>query len=66
MRAVDGPIPRLLFAILEMSFITVLSLATIVAYTPVFLLPGLIVGFVGAYAGNIYLKAQLSTKREMR
>jgi hypothetical protein len=33
--------------------------------TPVFLAPGLFIGMLGGWIGRIYMKAQLSVKREM-
>lgn len=42
------------------------SLCGIVVFTPVFLLPGVVVAISGIYVGNLYLRAQLSIKREMR
>jgi hypothetical protein len=37
----------------------------IVVLTPVFLLPGILVAFVGGYCGQLYIRAQLAVKREM-
>lgn len=37
-----------------------------VIFTPIFLLPGLVIAILGVYLGNLYLKAQMSVKREMR
>ena len=32
---------------------------------PIFVIPGLLLGAVGGYLGQVYMKAQLSVKREM-
>ena len=45
---------------------TLVKLAGPVIFTPIFLLPGVVIGVVGVYLSNIYLKAQMSVKREMR
>ena len=44
----------------------VIKLGGPVLFTPVFLLPGVLIGVLGGYIGNIYLRAQMSVKREMR
>jgi hypothetical protein len=41
------------------------KLGAVVVLTPVFVIPGFFVGFFGAWCGQIYMKAQLSVKREM-
>jgi hypothetical protein len=38
----------------------------IVAFSPVFFFPAILVAAIGATLANFYLKAQLSVKREMR
>lgn len=43
----------------------VIKLGAVVAYTPIFLIPGIFISVLGGYAGNIYMRAQLSVKREM-
>lgn len=42
-----------------------MKFAAVVAFTPIFLFPGLVVALLGAWCGQIYLKAQLCVKREM-
>ena len=37
-----------------------------VLFTPIFLLPGVLIALLGVYIGNIYLRAQMSVKREKR
>jgi hypothetical protein len=43
----------------------VVKLGAVIYMTPIFVIPGLAVGALGARLGNIYIKAQLSVKREM-
>lgn len=49
----------------EATIILLVKLIIILTYTPIFLLPAVFVATIGAYVGNIYIKAQLSIKREM-
>jgi hypothetical protein len=39
-------------------------LGGVVLITPLFLLPGVVVGLVGACCGQMYIRSQLSVKRE--
>jgi hypothetical protein len=39
--------------------------AAVVILTPIFLIPGVLVAVLGGICGQIYIKAQLSVKREM-
>ncbi|KDR83054.1 hypothetical protein GALMADRAFT_238844 [Galerina marginata CBS 339.88] len=64
-RVVDGPIAEEFLALTYMSIGMVTNLFVIIIFTPIFLFPGLAVAALGFYLGNIYLKAQLSVKREM-
>ncbi|PPQ64837.1 hypothetical protein CVT24_008202 [Panaeolus cyanescens] len=50
------------------SSLAVVMLVKIIApvlFTPLFLVPSLLVALIGMYVGNLYLKAQMSVKREM-
>jgi hypothetical protein len=49
----------------EITITMIVKLAAVVYMTPVFVLPGLGIGALGSWLGNIYIKAQLSVKREM-
>ena len=42
-----------------------MKLLAVVALSPVFAIPGMLVSILGGYCGQIYMKAQLSVKREM-
>lgn len=63
---VDGELANDFYATAFIGFIMIVRLAGSVVFTPAFLIPGLGVILVGVYLGNLYLKAQLSVKREMR
>ncbi|KAF9455005.1 hypothetical protein P691DRAFT_813919 [Macrolepiota fuliginosa MF-IS2] len=64
-RAVDGPLKDSGKWFMEITMSMVMKLAAVVFMTPIFLIPGLIVGAVGGWVGQIYMAAQLSVKREM-
>lgn len=42
------------------------KLGAVAIFTPLFIFPGLGIAAAGFYLGNMYLKAQLSVKRETR
>jgi hypothetical protein len=42
------------------------KIGAVALFAPIFLVPGLVITVTGIYLGNMYLKAQLSVKREMR
>jgi hypothetical protein len=52
--------------LLDLAAGMVTKLGAIVLFTPLFLVPGVGVAIFGFYLGNMYLKAQLSVKRESR
>jgi hypothetical protein len=41
------------------------KIGSVVYYAPSFLLPAVFLALVGGWLGNVYIKAQLSVKREM-
>jgi len=63
---VDGPLPPIFENFLAHLFGMVTKSTEIVLFTPIFSIPGFGIGVLGVYIGNLYLKAQLSAKREMR
>ena len=65
MIAVDSSIPDYLNAVLSMGISMFAKFIGIVVFSPVFLLPGVMAFVIGAALGQIYIKAQLSVKREM-
>ncbi|KAK0496137.1 P-loop containing nucleoside triphosphate hydrolase protein [Armillaria luteobubalina] len=62
---VDSVLPTSLFFLTSISMAMLFKLSAVVVFSPVFLVPGLIMGIAGAYLGQIYMKAQLPIKREM-
>ena len=42
-----------------------MKLGGIILYIPVFIIPSIVFSIAGGYLGTIYLKAQMSVKREM-
>ncbi|KAK0220002.1 hypothetical protein IW262DRAFT_1381904 [Armillaria fumosa] len=62
---VDSILPTSLFFLTSISMAMLFKLSAVIVFTPVFLVPGLIMGIAGAYLGQIYMKAQLPVKREM-
>ncbi|KAH7905305.1 P-loop containing nucleoside triphosphate hydrolase protein [Hygrophoropsis aurantiaca] len=63
--SLDRSLPQRLGAMVQLTVTILIKLGAIVLVTPAFLLPGIIVGVVGGFVGRIYVKAQLSVKREM-
>lgn len=63
---VDGPVSQNFGMVIELSISLIIKLGAILVYTPIFIIPGFIVFCVGGLCGQIYMKAQLSVKREMR
>jgi ABC-type multidrug transport system fused ATPase/permease subunit len=66
MRSVDGWIPQGFSEVVEITMSIISKLGIIIIFSPPFLVPGVAVAALGLYLGNLYLKAQLSVKREMR
>jgi hypothetical protein len=62
---VDDNIPSRLRDILGLTLSLLTNLAVVVWFSPIFALPGIVIAFIGAFAGKFYLKAQLSVKREL-
>jgi len=66
MGVIDGSLPLMLGAVVEITVSMFVKLGGTVLFSTMFLFPGVLIGILGAYIGNIYLKAQMSVKREMR
>lgn len=65
-RAVDGPIPEAVNSLTELGITLLTKLVVIIIFTPIFVFPGIFIAIFGFFLGNLYLRAQLSVKREMR
>ncbi len=65
-RTVDTPLPLSLLWTVDGAVGVLTKLGAIILFTPIFLWPGLVVGLLAVQLGKMYLKAQLSVKRETR
>lgn len=65
MASVDSAIPDYLEPVLNIGISMIAKFIAVVVFSPVFLLPGVVAFAVGAFFGQVYIKAQLSVKREM-
>jgi len=65
-RAVDSTLPQNLMWLVDVANGFLTKLGAVVLFTPLFVFPGVGLGVVGLFLGNMYLKAQLSVKRETR
>ncbi|KAF4617299.1 hypothetical protein D9613_006273 [Agrocybe pediades] len=63
--SLDGELVEMFAAVVEIAICMAVKLSGPVFFTPIFLIPGILIGVIGAYIGNVYLKAQMSVKREM-
>ncbi|KAF8876209.1 multidrug resistance-associated ABC transporter [Gymnopilus junonius] len=62
--SIDGPVPQTLLWLLDLASGMITKLGAVALFTPIFIFPGIGVAAVGFFLGNMYLKAQLSVKRE--
>ena len=65
-RAVDDPIPEIVVVLTELVITMLTKLVVIIIFSPIFMLPSMFIAIFGLFLGNLYLRAQLSVKREMR
>ncbi|KZV63784.1 P-loop containing nucleoside triphosphate hydrolase protein [Peniophora sp. CONT] len=61
----DGPFPQAFVWFVEMTTVMLVKLASVVIFTPPFLVPGLVTVLLGGWVGRVYVGAQMSIKREM-
>ncbi|KAI0711030.1 hypothetical protein C8T65DRAFT_739602 [Cerioporus squamosus] len=64
-QCIDGQLANTLGWVTELTVAMVMKFLAVVSFSPVFAFPGFIVAAVGGWCGQIYMKAQLSVKREM-
>ncbi|KAF8994369.1 hypothetical protein BDZ89DRAFT_1123364 [Hymenopellis radicata] len=64
-QAIDGPVAMWFQFLLNASMTLIVKLCAIVIVTPVFLVPSAAVAIAGILCGQVYMKAQLSVKRQM-
>ncbi|KDR83052.1 hypothetical protein GALMADRAFT_57306 [Galerina marginata CBS 339.88] len=62
---IDGRLQLTLNYVLDNFSNMVVTLGVIILFTPIFIFPGLAFAIFGTFMGNVYLKAQMSIKREM-
>lgn len=63
--AVDGPIGQYFAFVAELSTFVLIKVMAVVLVSPWFIIPGMAVAIFGGWCGQIYIKGQLSVKREM-
>lgn len=63
---IDDPLAEALAIVFSLTVALVTKLSAVLIFTPLFLLPGMALGALGFYLGTLFIKAQLSVKREMR
>ena len=62
---VDNRFARATEQLFQVSFYTLFKLLVVLIFSPVFILPALVVGLFSAMCGRLFMKAQLSVKREL-
>ncbi|OCH83833.1 P-loop containing nucleoside triphosphate hydrolase protein [Obba rivulosa] len=63
--AIDSQLTRYAFWMIDGTLDICIRFFVVVAFSPVFSIPGAIIAGLGGWCGQIYLKAQLCVKREM-
>ncbi|KIJ45691.1 hypothetical protein M422DRAFT_778885, partial [Sphaerobolus stellatus SS14] len=63
--AVDGPIADSISNTIDLTIYLVILFLAVIFFVPAFLLPAIVVLISGSICGQLYMKAQLSVKREM-
>lgn len=62
-RSIDGALPERTQTLIELTINLVERMTVIIIFTPAFLLPSVLLAIVGGYVTQIYIRAQLPTKR---
>jgi hypothetical protein len=62
---VDGSISNIFTWLTEISMTLLIKFVAVVYLTPVFIIPGTVITVLGAWLGQVYMKAQIAIKREM-
>lgn len=62
---VDSEVARELHSVLEGSIFMLLKVGSVAFMLPIYIVPSFIVAVIGALISQIYMRAQLSVKREM-
>ncbi|KAH8986100.1 hypothetical protein EDB92DRAFT_2116516 [Lactarius akahatsu] len=64
-RALDGPVADAFAWAIDISADMLIKFVAVIYLTPAFAVPGISIAVLGAWLGRIYMKAQMSIKREM-
>ncbi|KAI0824512.1 P-loop containing nucleoside triphosphate hydrolase protein [Trametes gibbosa] len=64
-QTLDNGIARATEMLVQVTVFMLLKMFAVVLFSPIFLLPAVLVAVSGSICGNIYMKAQLSVKREL-
>ena len=64
-QTVDGQLAQNLGFVLELTVAMLGKFIAVVTFSPIFTIPGALITVLGGWCGQIYMKAQLSVKREM-
>ncbi|KIY70664.1 P-loop containing nucleoside triphosphate hydrolase protein [Cylindrobasidium torrendii FP15055 ss-10] len=62
---IDGPIISYFALLVQHTMMLLVKMVSIVVVTPVFILPSILVAAAGGLCGHVYVRAQMSVKREM-
>ncbi|WWC68639.1 uncharacterized protein I206_102570 [Kwoniella pini CBS 10737] len=65
MKNVDGSFTDTFSEVADISVGLILKFGVVIALVPIFSIPAVIIGAVGAFLGEVYIHSQLSVKREM-
>lgn len=65
MKAIDGPFTDVAIGVFDITLSLIIKFITIVIFVPIFSIPAVAIGAVGAFIGEMYIHSQLSVKREM-
>jgi hypothetical protein len=63
--AVDTQIPQQIGSLIDLTSVMLTRLVGVVIFTPIFIVPGVLLAVVGGFCGQLYIKAQLAVKRHM-
>ncbi|KAL1938254.1 hypothetical protein VTO73DRAFT_11898 [Trametes versicolor] len=64
-QTLDNRIARATELLLELVVYMLLKMFAVVVFSPIFIVPAIMVAVVGGACGNLFMKAQLSVKREL-
>ena len=65
MRELDGGVAVTTDHLVQISVSMMLKILAVVSFSPIFMIPSILVAFGGYICASVFMKAQLSVKREM-